>query len=168
MDLEHCCSVLIGQMQNNLKPNQTLVCDLEILRSMASIDERLLLRVMGNLIGNAIKYAGDYANITVTVNKQIIDKRYTVISVEDDGEGIPDNKMTEIFDPFTRIEPARDKQSGGYGLGLAIVKEAMGVMNGHVTAENRENGGLRVNLMFPLADEASGSISSKDKRAASY
>ena len=152
MHLEHYCSMLIAQMQNDLKPNQTLIGDLEIPTSMVSVDERLLLRVIGNLVGNAIKYAGENAHVIVTTYEQVIDKRYSVISVEDDGEGIADNKIAGIFDPFTRIESARDKQSGGYGLGLAIVKEAMGVMNGHVTAENRDGGGLRVNLMFPIAD----------------
>ncbi|CAK2794496.1 histidine kinase [Vibrio crassostreae] len=152
MHLEHYCSMLIAQMQNDLKPNQTLIGDLETPTSMVSVDERLLLRVIGNLVGNAIKYAGENAHVVVTTYEQVIDKRYSVISVEDDGDGIPDNKIAGIFDPFTRIESARDKQSGGYGLGLAIVKEAMGVMNGHVTAENRDGGGLRVNLMFPIAD----------------
>ena len=152
MHLEHYCSMLIAQMQNDLKPNQTLIGDLETPTSMVSVDERLLLRVIGNLVGNAIKYAGENAHVIVTTYEQVIDKRYSVISVEDDGEGIADNKIAGIFDPFTRIESARDKQSGGYGLGLAIVKEAMVVMNGHVTAENREGGGLRVNLMFPIAD----------------
>ncbi|TCV21208.1 sensor histidine kinase [Vibrio crassostreae] len=152
MHLEHYCSMLIAQMQNDLKPNQTLIGDLETPTSMVSVDERLLLRVIGNLVGNAIKYAGDNAHVVVTTYEQVIDKRYSVISVEDDGDGIPDNKIAGIFDPFTRIESARDKQSGGYGLGLAIVKEAMGVMNGYVTAENRVGGGLRVNLMFPICD----------------
>ncbi|WP_213864961.1 sensor histidine kinase [Vibrio crassostreae] len=152
MHLEHYCSMLIAQMQNDLKPNQTLIGDLETPTSMVSVDERLLLRVIGNLVGNAIKYAGENAHVIVTTYEQVIDKRYSVISVEDDGDGIPDNKIAGIFDPFTRIESARDKQSGGYGLGLAIVKEAMGVMNGYVTAENRVGGGLRVNLMFPICD----------------
>ncbi|MFS1463594.1 histidine kinase sensor domain-containing protein [Vibrio lentus] len=152
MHLEHYCSMLIAQMQNDLKPNQTLVGDLETPTSMVHVDERLLLRVIGNLVGNAIKYAGENAHVVVTTYELLTDKRYSVISVEDDGDGIPDNKIAGIFDPFTRIESARDKQSGGYGLGLAIVKEAMGVMNGQVTAENREGGGLRVNLMFPIAD----------------
>ena len=152
MHLEHYCSMLIAQMQNDLKPNQTLIGDLETPTSMVNIDERLLLRVIGNLVSNAIKYAGENAHVVVTTYELLTDKRYSVISVEDDGDGIPDNKIAGIFDPFTRIESARDKQSGGYGLGLAIVKEAMGVMNGHVTAENREGGGLRVNLMFPIAD----------------
>ncbi|CAH6958928.1 putative two-component system sensor kinase [Vibrio chagasii] len=154
MQLEQYCSMLIAQMQNDLKPNQTLVGDLETPTSMVNIDERLLLRVIGNLVGNAIKYAGEHAHISVTTYEMTIDQRYSVISVEDDGEGIPDNKIAGIFDPFTRIESARDKQSGGYGLGLAIVKEAMVVMNGHVTAENRESGGLRVNLMFPISESA--------------
>ncbi|MEZ8244080.1 sensor histidine kinase [Vibrio splendidus] len=152
MHLEHYCSMLIAQMQNDLKPNQTLIGDLETPTSMVNVDERLLLRVIGNLVSNAIKYAGENAHVVVTTYELLTDKRYSVISVEDDGDGIPDNKIAGIFDPFTRIESARDKQSGGYGLGLAIVKEAMGVMNGHVTAENREGGGLRVNLMFPIAD----------------
>ncbi|MEZ8294413.1 histidine kinase sensor domain-containing protein [Vibrio splendidus] len=152
MHLEHYCSMLIAQMQNDLKPNQTLVGDLETPTSMVHVDERLLLRVIGNLVGNAIKYAGENAHVVVTTYELLTDKRYSVISVEDDGDGIPDNKIAGIFDPFTRIESARDKQSGGYGLGLAIVKEAMGVMNGHVTAENRDGGGLRVNLMFPIPD----------------
>lgn len=152
MHLEHYCSMLIAQMQNDLKPNQTLVGDLETPTSMVHVDERLLLRVIGNLVGNAIKYAGENAHVVVTTYELLIDKRYSVISVEDDGDGIPENKIAGIFDPFTRIESARDKQSGGYGLGLAIVKEAMGVMNGQVTAENRDGGGLRVNLMFPIAD----------------
>ncbi|MDA0144351.1 histidine kinase sensor domain-containing protein [Vibrio sp. RW] len=149
MHLEHYCSMLIAQMQSDLKPNQTLVGDLETPTSMVNVDERLLLRVVGNLVGNAIKYAGENAHIVVTTYELLADRRYSVISVEDDGDGIPDNKISGIFDPFTRIESARDKQSGGYGLGLAIVKEAVGVMNGYVTAENRESGGLRVNLMFP-------------------
>ncbi|OMO21173.1 sensor histidine kinase [Vibrio lentus] len=152
MHLEHYCSMLIAQMQNDLKSNQTLVGDLETPTSMVHVDERLLLRVIGNLVGNAIKYAGENAHVVVTTYELLTDKRYSVISVEDDGDGIPDNKIAGIFDPFTRIESARDKQSGGYGLGLAIVKEAMGVMNGHVAAENREGGGLRVNLMFPISD----------------
>ncbi|PMG47175.1 two-component sensor histidine kinase [Vibrio lentus] len=152
MHLEHYCSMLIAQMQNDLKPNQTLVGDLETPTSMVHVDERLLLRVIGNLVGNAIKYAGENTHVVVMTYELLTDKRYSVISVEDDGDGIPDNKIAGIFDPFTRIESARDKQSGGYGLGLAIVKEAMGVMNGHVTAENRDGGGLRVNLMFPIAD----------------
>ncbi|CAH7163312.1 putative two-component system sensor kinase [Vibrio chagasii] len=154
MQLEQYCSMLIAQMQNDLKPNQTLVGNLETPTSMVNIDERLLLRVIGNLVGNAIKYAGEHAHISVTTYEMTIDQRYSVISVEDDGEGIPDNKIAGIFDPFTRIESARDKRSGGYGLGLAIVKEAMVVMNGHVTAENRESGGLRVNLMFPISESA--------------
>ena len=152
MHLEHYCSMLIAQMQNDLKPNQTLVGDLETPTSMVHVDERLLLRVIGNLVGNAIKYAGENAHVVVTTYELLTDKRYSVISVEDDGDGIPDNKIAGIFDPFTRIESARDKQSGGYGLGLAIVKEAMGVMNGQVTAENRDGGGLRVNLMVPIVD----------------
>jgi signal transduction histidine kinase len=75
---------------------------------------------------------------------------YIAVIVEDDGLGIPDHQLKDIFAPFARLESARDKQSGGYGLGLAIVKEAMSVMRGKVVAENRKEGGLRISLLFPL------------------
>ena len=77
---------------------------------MALADSRSLLREVKKLLGNAIKYAGETAEITLSV-----------------------------------------KQSGGYGLGLAIVKESMEVMKGKVKAENRELGGLRITLSFPIA-----------------
>ena len=81
MHLEHYCSMLIAQMQNDLKPNQTLVGDLETPTSMVHVDERLLLRVIGNLVGNAIKYAGENAHVVVTTYELLTDKRYSVISV---------------------------------------------------------------------------------------
>ena len=118
----------------------------------------LLLRVLKNLIGNAIKYAGQDAVIQVSVsNAFTADKsklqtgmqNFVVVTVEDDGPGIPKHQLKSIFDPFTRLESARDKQSGGYGLGLAIVKEAMNLMDGKIVAENSEiTGGLKISLYF--------------------
>ncbi|MEP7943337.1 ATP-binding protein [Vibrio parahaemolyticus] len=70
------------------------------------------------------------------------------MSVSDDGPGIPENKLSDIFNPFTRLDASRDKKLGGYGLGLAIVKESMRMMGGSVNAENRSQGGLTVSLVF--------------------
>ncbi|WP_394250220.1 histidine kinase sensor domain-containing protein [Vibrio profundi] len=150
IQLEQYCSMQVGQMQADLKPGQTLVAALPSLTPMVHADERLLLRVVGNLIGNAIKYAGEHANIVVNTYQLTERNEYSVITIEDDGPGIRDDQLERIFDPFTRLESARDKQSGGYGLGLAIVKEAMLMMNGQVIAENRKDGGLRVSLLFPI------------------
>ncbi|MCQ8200651.1 ATP-binding protein, partial [Vibrio parahaemolyticus] len=62
--------------------------------------------------------------------------------------GIPENKLSYIFNPFTRLDASRDKKLVGYGLGLAIVKESMRMMGGSVNAETRSQGGLTVSLVF--------------------
>lgn len=152
MNVEHYCSLLVSEMQHDLKGEQTLVAHLSNQTPSVDLDERLVLRVVRNIVGNAIKYAGSEARIALTTYyyEESSTKRYTVISIEDNGPGIPDEQLSSVFSPFTRLESARDKKSGGYGLGLAIVKESMAVMNGHVKAENKSEGGLRINLMFPV------------------
>ncbi|MGR6832052.1 histidine kinase sensor domain-containing protein [Aliivibrio wodanis] len=149
--LESHCSAQVAQRRVDLKSNQSLEMISTIPIPMAMADPRLVTRVISNLIGNAIKYAGDNARIQVIVTPYTEqDKEYVAVIVEDDGLGIPEHQLSDIFSPFTRLESARDKQSGGYGLGLAIVKEAMSVMKGKVEAENRTEGGLRISLLFPV------------------
>jgi signal transduction histidine kinase len=114
-------------------------------------DTRLILRAVNNLLTNAIKYAGKNAHIHLISSLVVVDgQQFVQLSVEDDGFGIAEQHLKRIFDPFTRIEGARDKQSGGYGLGLAIVKEAMTVMNGAVNAKSRQPHGLCIHLLLPV------------------
>lgn len=149
--LESHCSAQVAQRRVDLKSNQSLEMTSTVPTPMVMADPRLMTRVISNLIGNAIKYAGDNARIQVIVTPYTEqDKEYVAVIVEDDGLGIPEHQLSDIFSPFTRLESARDKQSGGYGLGLAIVKEAMSVMKGKVEAENRTEGGLRISLLFPV------------------
>ena len=109
---------------------------------------------MNNLLTNAIKYAGENAHINLNSALVVIEgQQFVQLSVEDDGYGIADQHLKRIFDPFTRIEGARDKQSGGYGLGLAIVKEAMTVMNGAVNAKSRQPHGLIIQLLLPVMNK---------------
>ncbi|WP_367988992.1 histidine kinase sensor domain-containing protein [Vibrio sp. NTOU-M3] len=116
------------------------------------VDERLLQRVLQNLISNAIKYAGEAAQIDVSI-RQIENQgqKWLLLEISDNGSGIDEASLESVFNPFTRLESARDKQSGGYGLGLAIVKESMSIMNGAVSAANRQEGGLVITLHFPIA-----------------
>ena len=149
--LESHCSAQVAQRRVDLKSNQSLEMTSTQPIPTVMADPRLVTRVISNLIGNAIKYAGDSAMIQVIVTPYAEqDKEYVAVIVEDDGFGIPEHQLSDIFSPFTRLESARDKQSGGYGLGLAIVKEAMSVMKGKVKAENRKEGGLRISLLFPV------------------
>ncbi|MCE7577261.1 histidine kinase sensor domain-containing protein [Aliivibrio fischeri] len=149
--LESCISAQVIQSRMDLRPTQCLdfICSKEA--PAVHADPRLVTRVVKNLITNAIKYAGDNAYIQVVITEyRSREKNHVAIIVEDNGPGIPEDQLLNIFSPFTRLESARDKQSGGYGLGLAIVKESMFVMKGSVVAENRKEGGLRVSLLFPV------------------
>ncbi|MUK39359.1 HAMP domain-containing protein [Aliivibrio fischeri] len=149
--LESCISAQVIQSRMDLKPTQNLdfICSKEV--PVVHAEPRLVTRVVKNLITNAIKYAGDNTLIQVVITEyRSNEKNYVAIIVEDNGLGIPEDQLLNIFSPFTRLESARDKQSGGYGLGLAIVKESMFVMKGSVVADNRKEGGLRVMLLFPV------------------
>ena len=133
----------------DLKQEQSLSFVSHATEPSAYCEETLVVRCLNNLVGNAIKYAGERAQIEVTLSHQEVNgQRYLVMSVSDDGPKIPQHKLSEIFNPFTRLDASRDKNVGGYGLGLAIVKESMRMMGGSVNAESRPQGGLTVSLMF--------------------
>ncbi len=72
------------------------------------------------------------------------------ISVCDSGPGVPEKQLSTLFEPFVRTTDARDRGSGGYGLGLAIAKRAIGLHGGTVSAINRKDNGLCVEIALPL------------------
>lgn len=145
--LESLCQIQVMQHEVDLKPQQSLQVELDNATPMVLADNRLCLRVIKNVLENAIKYAGGNSTIVLSVVKQ---QDYVEVVIADDGIGIPVAQLERVFDPFVRIEQARDKQSGGYGLGLAIVKEAMLIMHGEAIAEVNVNNGVTVKLRFPL------------------
>jgi two-component system, OmpR family, sensor kinase len=73
-----------------------------------------------------------------------------IIGVRDHGPGVPAPDLEKIFSPFYRLEASRKRDSGGAGLGLAIARRAIAVHHGMVTAENAQDGGLRVTIRLPL------------------
>ena len=114
----------------------------------ALAEPELLQRAIGNLIRNAIRYAGDAGPIHVTAEARDGELH---ITVADEGPGIPEAALPKIFDPFYRLDEARTKESGGVGLGLAIVKTCVEACNGTVTAANREPKGLAVTIVLKRA-----------------
>ena len=145
--LESLISSQIEQSRLQLSQQQSISVEYGVDLPLVVTDQRLVLRCLNNLLTNSIKYAGTSAEIRVSVKSQ---PDNVVIEVSDNGPGISDNHIAEIFRPFTRLESSRDKQQGGYGLGLAIVKEAMGLLNGKVAALNLKSGGLSVQLILPI------------------
>jgi signal transduction histidine kinase len=109
-------------------------------------NRELLRRAVENVLRNAIRHAPEHSNIEVSLAE---DSRAVAITVRDFGPGVPEDTLTRIFDPFFRVDEARDAMSGGSGLGLSIAKQAVQVHQGTITAENASPG-LRVKIAIPL------------------
>jgi two-component system sensor histidine kinase CpxA len=105
-----------------------------------------LFRSLANLVRNAIRYAGHAGPIQVSAAS--IGKDVS-IRVSDQGPGVPDAEIEEIFKPFYRPEFARQRETGGAGLGLAIVKSCIEACGGIVRCRNRFPRGLEVEIRLP-------------------
>ena len=103
-----------------------------------------LKRALRNLIENAVRYAGA-ARISLETGQ-----REVIIRVEDDGPGIPEDRMGDVFEPFVRLETSRSGETGGIGLGLAIARSLIHAHGGTVTLTNRPEGGLTATVTLPL------------------
>ncbi len=107
-------------------------------------EPRLLSRVLDNLVQNGLRYAKSKVKVTFKRDDDI----YLLI-VEDDGEGIPEDKRDNIFDAFSRIDASRDRASGGFGLGLAIVDRIAKAHKGSVSVQSSYLGGARFEVRIP-------------------
>jgi two-component system sensor histidine kinase CpxA len=111
-------------------------------------DVDLLGRALGNLIRNALRYAGDAGAITVSASR---DRDRVAILVEDHGPGVPPGDLDRLGEPFFRPELARTRESGGVGLGLAIVRNSIAVCGGEVRFANRVPQGFRAEIRLAAA-----------------
>jgi two-component system sensor histidine kinase CpxA len=103
----------------------------------------LLTRALANLLRNAVKYAGNAGPIYVSAQRR---KDAVAIEVRDSGDGVPEDLLNQLFEPFFRPEPSRNRDSGGVGLGLAIVKTCVEACKGTVTAANLKPNGFAVTI----------------------
>jgi signal transduction histidine kinase len=102
-----------------------------------------LKRAFANLLENAQAYAGE-ARVTVVGGHPSI-----LVTIDDDGPGIPAADLERVFAPFYRVEGSRNRDTGGTGLGLAVARSALRAHGGDVQLENRTAGGLRVTVTLP-------------------
>lgn len=104
-------------------------------------------RAVRNLIENAVRY-GRGARVTLKAEPDVF-----VAIIDDDGPGIPEDKLEEVFEPFTRLEASRNSATGGSGLGLTLTRSIAREHGGDVVLENRKSGGriagLRASLRLP-------------------
>lgn len=106
----------------------------------------LIYRLVYNLIENAIKY--NFSGGTVTVNATQQNSQLH-LTVEDTGNGIPEELKERIFEPFFRLDKSRSRELGGVGLGLALVREIVRVHNGSILVKNNANSGTTFEVIFP-------------------
>jgi signal transduction histidine kinase len=112
-------------------------------RAVLAVQPNLLRRALRNLVDNALAYGGSAA-VTVEAGSGGIEMR-----VEDDGPGIPADRIEEVLEPFRRLDSSRNRESGGAGLGLAIAQAVAQAHGGRLELENRSEGGLRASLILP-------------------
>jgi signal transduction histidine kinase len=128
---------------------------LESDRSLQVNGEPELLRsAMENVIRNAVRYTP--AGSKVEINARRVGELIEVI-IRDRGPGVPEKDLELIFEPFYRVDAARNRAVGGDGLGLAIAARAVGLHGGTILAKNRGSGGLAVHMQLPAIAVATAS-----------
>lgn len=134
------CQTLANQKEINVTltlPSQSI---------LYSLDYHWCYRALVNLISNAIGYANSQILLSVSItNKQLI------ITIEDDGKGVANDKLDVIFTPFVKLDPERSREQGHFGLGLAICAKVLDWHQGTITTSNNKYlSGACFTLTFPI------------------
>ena len=128
-----------------------LVRDYPITSVWIEIDTDKMTQVIDNILNNAIKYSPDGGKITVTM-KTTDDQM--ILSISDQGLGIPKQDLPRIFDRFYRVDRARSRAQGGTGLGLAIAKEIIKQHDGFIWAKSEYGKGSTFTIVLPYDKDA--------------
>ena len=128
-----------------------LVRDYPITSVWIEIDTDKMTQVIDNILNNAIKYSPDGGKITVTM-KTTDDQM--ILSISDQGLGIPKQDLPRIFDRFYRVDRARSRAQGGTGLGLSIAKEIIKQHNGFIWAKSEHGKGSTFTIVLPYDKDA--------------
>lgn len=112
-------------------------------------DPELLSSAFENVIRNAVRYGPAGSAVVVTARRG----DGIEVTVRDHGPGVPEKDLRLIFEPFYRVDAARDRAVGGEGLGLAIAARAVFVHGGSIEAHNATDGGLEVSLRLPALEK---------------
>ena len=128
-----------------------IVRDYPINSVWVEIDTDKMTQVIDNILNNAIKYSPDGGKITVSM-KTTDDQM--ILSISDQGLGIPKEDLPKIFDRFYRVDKARSRAQGGTGLGLAIAKEIVKQHNGFIWAKSEYGKGSTFTIVLPYDKEA--------------
>lgn len=101
-------------------------------------------RALSNLVENAVKY-GNAAHVELQTVGSMIE-----ITIDDNGPGIPEEELEQVFTPFYRVDQSRNPETGGVGLGLSVAQSIIDKHGGKISLSNREESGLRVQILLPI------------------
>ena len=139
--------------------HQELVIDIDPASPQLYADERALKQILINLVSNAVKFTPEGGRICVIGSRARCGNFQ--IMVEDNGPGIPREKLDRIFKPFSQVDNRYDRQGGGTGLGLALVRGLAELHGGRAWIESDYGKGCRAYVILPTTPQARGSANER-------
>jgi two-component system sensor histidine kinase CpxA len=119
---------------------------------LVEADPDLLRSAVENVVRNATRYTAAGTTVEARLERQkSANGEEMVVRVSDSGPGVPGPSLAKIFEPFYRLDDARNRQTGGAGLGLSIADRAIRLHGGQITASNRKEGGLEIEIRIPAS-----------------
>jgi signal transduction histidine kinase len=127
--------------------SRTIIFDTEVEEKIMAFDEEKLERILLNLISNATKFTepGDEIEVKLQDKDDLI-----IISVKDSGIGIPEDKLSQIFERFKQVDSLLDRKHEGSGIGLAIVKSLVGMHGGNIEVKSKYEEGTEFIITLPV------------------
>ena len=141
--IEDTCSSVLDFVKSK---NMNLIFDTDIEEEIIGFDPSYIERIMLNLLSNAIKFNKKDGNIFVNVS---VNEKDVVVEVKDEGPGIPEEKIPNIFDRFEQVRSKMKSEREGTGIGLYIVKALVDLHNGTVRVNSEEKDGCSIIFTLP-------------------
>ncbi|CAM3940948.1 cell wall metabolism sensor histidine kinase WalK [Mesobacillus zeae] len=142
---------IIDRFELTKNQNVTFIRKIPDKTTFVELDEDKITQVLDNIISNAMKYSPEGGRITFRTEER---DEQIIISISDEGVGIPKDNLKKIFDRFYRVDKARTRKLGGTGLGLAIAKEMVNAHGGDIWAKSIEGKGTTIFFMLPYDSTA--------------
>jgi signal transduction histidine kinase len=152
-------SLTLSTVDTADEKNVELLFDTDFEENTIAFDSEKLERIMLNLLSNAFKYTKAGGHIQVVLSKE---DQYVVISVKDDGEGIPEDMQAKIFERFVRGSSSFVRENEGSGIGLSLVKELVDMHGGKILLESKINEGSTFKVYLPDIEKTDSAINSAE------
>lgn len=137
------------------KRRVTLSCMVDMDLPLVAADLRAIRRVLSNVIDNAVKFTPDHGAVAISARAET---HGVTVTVEDTGEGIPQDKLSVVCEPFSQVDQGLARRFEGAGLGLAIAKGLIEAQHGSLNIASARGEGTRVTITLPFAEERAAGL----------